>query len=379
MTDLPAFLDRLGHDLVEKRTQLVRRRRRRRAMASGVAVVLAVTGLMVTTVVDSEPDEHQVVTRPEPILPPSQWTWEQVTGLPSLSTQGEGVAQWFGEKIFVWSTEEAVIFDPATGRTTDVARPPSSVPLTGRSVWTGREVIVVGGSGTLGSSANGLAYDPARDRWRALPASPVSWHSPTVVVWTGDEAIFWGEQFRSADVTRAGAAYDPRANTWRRIAEAPIGLNLGNGVWTGGRVVIVGSDLDGNNWARMPLQMLTYDPRRDRWERGPEPPLSPQATHLVWNGQLVLWDYLLGAAVFDPVPGAWRALPEVPLRSQECYPGGTVVGSTPVMVYCGQYAAFDTATGKWVVLRTGFDSGTLVGPGQVLTFGPDGAERLVTR
>jgi len=48
----------------------------------------------------------------------------------------------------------------------------------------------------------GAAYDPAADRWEALPAGPLSPRARTVAVWTGRELIVWGGE----------ADYNHRAN-----------------------------------------------------------------------------------------------------------------------------------------------------------------------
>jgi hypothetical protein len=379
VTAQPSFFDPLGRDLVEGRRRLVRRRRTRRIAGAAAVVALAGVGMLVATL-DRGPDEREFVAEPAPTLPPSEWSWRPVVGFPSLGGSDPGVTLWFGDRLFLWSGDKATVYDPATGRATDVAPPPVQVPPTGGAAWTGREIIVVGGSGYAASSSGGVAYDPQRDGWRVLPQSPVSWRSPTVIVWTGREVIFWGEEFRSAETTRQGAAYNPETNAWRRLADAPVGLNLGNGVWTGTELIVIGSDLDGNNVAQTPTQMLRYDPDADEWTVGPPPPVSAQSSHAVWNGELVVWDYLLAAVRYDREANEWRPLPPAPLDDVECYVDGTTVGRFAVLAYCGQYAALDLRTETWTVIRDPGESGAAgVAPDHILHFGPSGNELLVTR
>ena len=69
-------------------------------------------------------------------------------------------------------------------------------------VWTGREVLVWGGSVPnpttdpyAGYPRDGAAYDPATRTWRRMPAAPPS--PPSLLtaysaVWTGDLALFVG-------------------------------------------------------------------------------------------------------------------------------------------------------------------------------------------
>jgi N-acetylneuraminic acid mutarotase len=43
-------------------------------------------------------------------------------------------------------------------------------------------------------TASGAAFDPASSSWSAMPTAPWAIVSPISVVWTGREAIFWGER-----------------------------------------------------------------------------------------------------------------------------------------------------------------------------------------
>ena len=66
--------------------------------------------------------------------------------------------------------------------------------------WTGGRVMLWGGGTTGGSgdappatvAPGGAAYDPAADRWEALPAAPLALRARSVAVWTGRELIVWG-------------------------------------------------------------------------------------------------------------------------------------------------------------------------------------------
>jgi N-acetylneuraminic acid mutarotase len=85
--------------------------------------------------------------------------------------------------------------------------------------WTGSRIMVWGG-GTTDNPGDqppatvmpgGAAYDPAADRWEALPAAPLSSRARAVAVWTGRELVVWGGE---ADYSHRaqfddGAAYTP--------------------------------------------------------------------------------------------------------------------------------------------------------------------------
>ncbi len=109
--------------------------------------------------------------------------------------------------------------------------PPAAVapsPLSARHgsavVWTGAEVVVVGGDTespcppgtdclrTPRPATEVVAYDPVAHRWRALPDLPVAavgpvggWNGTEVVVVAGGETL----------------ALDPDADAWRRLGRAP--------------------------------------------------------------------------------------------------------------------------------------------------------------
>jgi hypothetical protein len=59
------------------------------------------------------------------------------------------------------------------------------------ATWDGHEVLVVGGRGTVGRSgldADGVAYNPATNRWQRLPAMDASRLGHTAV-WTGQRLL----------------------------------------------------------------------------------------------------------------------------------------------------------------------------------------------
>ncbi len=87
-------------------------------------------------------------------------------------------------------------------------------PERGSAVWTGRELILLAEFAysapiPSGRPPDGLAYNPATGRWRALPDPPPD-QSPgsgrVGTVWTGEEVVL-------LSATGAPIAYDPDAGT----------------------------------------------------------------------------------------------------------------------------------------------------------------------
>lgn len=186
-------------------------------------------------------------------------------------------------------------------------------------------VVVVGGVVLLTGQDQPRTAQPApssSEGWTEVARSPLSPRWQPVGVWTGEEVLFVGGGIDApcppaADCVepdpmgRDGAAYDPRTDTWRRIADAPVPI----GYWfrpaaVGDRVVLLGSDGRTETW-------LSYDVRGDVWSELPPPPES-----VVDQGSLTVLDgevYVLGASrrvlVLDPVKREWRRIigdPHIP-------------------------------------------------------------------
>ncbi|HKY49018.1 MAG TPA: hypothetical protein VJQ79_13660, partial [Acidimicrobiia bacterium] len=130
-------------------------------------------------------------------------------------------------------------------------------------VWTGSEMIVWGGEADEIAStlfSDGAAYDPAKDTWRLLSHSPLSGRRYHSAVWTGDEMLIVGGVGEGD-----GAAYHPDTDSWRPIAVPPVPLappagtdtvGLVSFLWTGDQLII---------WHVAPNQPVAYNPTDDAW------------------------------------------------------------------------------------------------------------------
>jgi hypothetical protein len=100
---------------------------------------------------------------------------------------------------------------------------------TGHSVvWTGSEVVVWGGWGDETGRqryGDGAAYNLASQHWRKIAAAPLTPRQKHVAVWTGSEMLIVG-----GDDHTDGAAYDPARDTWRRLPPAPFPIGAGDTV-----------------------------------------------------------------------------------------------------------------------------------------------------
>lgn len=280
--------------------------------------------------------------------------------------------------VFEVNRESSVVgerYDPATGEAARVA----ASGLEGRGgaamVWTGEELLVVGGGNRLGIEHIGAAYDLAHDTWRPLPdppgqvdawanaiTGPAVWTgtemliyrealafdpasgewrsivSPPgperlfeVTIWTGTELVVWGgcdaSILQCDDLGRGiftdGIAYDPPADEWRELAPSPLvpGIHP-KGVWTGSEVLIYAGTASSEHGPTA----AAYNPSTDTWRPLPDPPMAPRRyATAAWTGQLfVLWGgSRLGTEIefgdgvaYDPKTNKWLILPPPPEGSE---------------------------------------------------------------
>jgi hypothetical protein len=120
---------------------------------------------------------------------------------------------------------------------------------TGATVlWDGTEVLYLGGTpaGAHAPSADGMAFNPSTGRWRRLPAMEFnrSWFA---AVWTGHQVLVWGGVTGASGfetIPPHGIAYDPAANRWSALPQAPLrGRAWSMAVWTGRQMIVWGGTI----------------------------------------------------------------------------------------------------------------------------------------
>jgi hypothetical protein len=378
----PDFRDVVGANL---RGGVTARRPRRhkawtRAAVALVALVsLAAAGLLVWARVGG--DQRVGVTTQGRAGRPG---WRELPAGPLEARSGE-VSVWTGRQLIVWGG--ASLGSPSSGfadgarydtQTRRWHRIPAS-PLSGRfyssAVWTGREMIVWGGSapGAGGALfADGAAYNPKSNRWRVLPAAPLDPRVRAVAVWSGSEVIVWGGSTGSDLPPQnasllSGAAYAPKTRSWRPIAVAPFDRadQPTYGAWTGSEMIIwaIGSPTRTRGSA-------AYQPRTDTWRTLPPSPVTQLGggEPPVWTGtQLIVPGAQLKRAVpgdtwgaaYDARSDTWHPIAAAP-PAMSCNPNSAWTGHV-VLVYCGaatraaspvpaRVAAYDPKADEWQTL-----------------------------
>jgi hypothetical protein len=155
---------------------------------------------------------------------PATRTWRTIAALPK-PTFGAAIV-WTGVEMLAIGGRsyqrpaqvyrDAYAYSPVTNRWRRL--PDMDLPrFHHMAVWTGKRLLVWGGStspfdertGTFATPAHGVSYDPATQRWEALPSSPLRGRTEAVAVWTGDEMLIWGGFARDGRTLADGAAYRP--------------------------------------------------------------------------------------------------------------------------------------------------------------------------
>ncbi len=144
---------------------------------------------------------------------------------------------------------DAAAYNPAT-RTWRRLPPMPEARSGATAIWDGTEVLYLGGTlaGARAPSADGVAFNPATGRWRRLPPMEFS-RTSFAAVWTGRQVLVWGGVTGSTGSTAVpphGVAYDPAANRWSALPQAPLRGRAGPvAAWTGSQMIVWGGAITG--------------------------------------------------------------------------------------------------------------------------------------
>jgi hypothetical protein len=303
-------------------------------LAACVVIVVAVGALvLVDTTGESRGGVSVITDGPQPVKPPSDPRW--VEGTPSpWGNRRANTLVWTGREAIVWGgipdtptgpeppTADGMAYDPAT----DTWRRLPPAPLAGRynhvAVWTGKEMIVLGGAGGPGVATDGAAYDPASNAWRSIPNAPLARVGRSIidqpVVWTGSEMLVWTTPGLGPD---AGAAYNPVTNAWRSVPGIPGGTSSVG--WTGQRVVAFGRPTPlfaGPQAVVTSVDGDAFDPKDGTWRALPPSGVAPPGGAVGWTDDELLVVTIpprregRPAARYRPAHGSWHDMAPIPVE-----------------------------------------------------------------
>lgn len=260
-------------------------------------------------------EQEGEVSRSEP---PGIGTWRAVEPGP-LATRAEAKAVWTGTEILVVGGvavehyapfADGAAYDPETASWRRIApRPdPGRIMV---AAWTESELFALGAKAgiEMENLTSAHLYDPGADRWRTTTPPPRGFNGPENAWWTGREVLIW-------EIGR-GMLYDPTADTWRDIPAVGIAevMVLGRAQW------LAGPDLLAVQGAQTPPDggplrdaLLLYDPATDQWRLAAAVPSPiPQFTlsYAAWVGTDLIFHPEPAAPVYayNPAGDAWRELP----------------------------------------------------------------------
>lgn len=298
----------------------------------------------------SEPTTTSIVCLVTPTHPPVDTNpgWTQLAAAPIEGRIWHSTT-WTGDELIVWggvlpSTgsvhNDGAVFDRSDNAWHTMSDPPIAGRVGHVAVWTGDELIVWGGheGGTGGRPSSrlqdGAAYDPDADTWRQIATPTLSGGPGYASVWTGSEMIVIGGNdghlsFAENGLYEAGA-YNPSTDTWRNL-EMPINLVVADALWTGEEVVVYG--IQGYLG---PLLGAAYNPRSDQWRELPAAPIDPAVPDIeMFGDRILVWTYdpeTDGIAALDLETLQWSELPAFPGQPSDGIPSAASMGASQTMV-----------------------------------------------
>ena len=246
----------------------------------------------------------------------NSWSFMAVVGAPVGRTRF-GIV-WTGSEMLVWggvsgidppSLRTGARFSPTTNTWLPISPGSGGLPsarYNAGTVWTGAEVIVVGGSdGTTLGLNSAYKYDPSLDTWLTLPSGPYG-DTSRKTVWTG-VVVFAGGS--------TTARFDPQANVWRAVSGmGGPSRRYDTAVWSGTHVIVWGGFDPSSNALNTGGR---YDPRSDTWS-ATSTVGAPAARYMhvaVWTGsRMLIWGgnqssgALNSGGLYDPVTDSWAAM-----------------------------------------------------------------------
>lgn len=369
--------DRVVASVLERRSRRRARRRGAQGVLAGVAVVVALA--VTAAVVQRTPEPTELTSAgadpstsvdpsptAEPVLPSSldqadvDAAWRDLPPGP-LGERIEFASAWTGRELVVWGglgwtpegaevvLDDGAAYDPASGTWRSLPTAPGPGRAGAVAVWTGEEVLVLGGREGTTVLDDGLAYDPELDRWRTLPAGPLDGRLPQAATWAGDRVVVTLVRPEAGDPDGAVASFAPTSGAWTLIS-SPGDFNRSALVTTAdiGVVLLTGLVDDMNTSVRP--DVAVHRLAGDRWEAAAGAPgVLPQAFGAAAvGGGLVVVDHDRRSAIADSAL-AWRQVEQSPTDGSGCDPQVVAVEDVAIFWQCGGTAAID-ASGRWVPL-----------------------------
>ena len=210
-------------------------------------------------------------------------------------------------------------------------------------MWTGREVIVVGGlaGGTKNGLVDGARYEPGADKWHSLPPFAATAHTldSVATVWTGDRLVVADLWATTQPIDNNGSSatsgidvttYDPASNEWSAVPASPQTPTGIQGLfWTGTHVLAPAAQ----RWCgRASCPSSPYPPGAqldldtNAWTPISAGPIDDGIGTNAWTGAALLRTTMTmkigdptsinpgDSAVWDPAANTWTKVQPIPVE-----------------------------------------------------------------
>ena len=285
---------------------------------------------------------------------PSTSVWRMLPTAP-LAARSNAASVWTGHELFIWGgyrsqTGDAqpygdgALFDPATQQWRMIAQSPLSARHDATALWTGAEVIVIGGvPAALGSDTYvdlaAAAYNPATNSWRTLPAipSPAKHDAAGVSAVAVAGGVYAWVDWQHMETDANGSTGNAGVDGWRYQADtgtwAAVDVgdrrNLDNPLWTG-KELLFPAQQTWYGFVPGPMQSnlagWRLDPATGAWRTTPHGPVDDLRGRSLWTGGALLTydtgtsvtrpdgtgDHPGEGAVWNPVTNAWTRIADAP-------------------------------------------------------------------
>lgn len=300
-------------------------------------------------------------------------SWQPLPQAPIAGRVYEGVV-WTGTELIVWggirngkALADGAAYDPAAGSWRAIAPLPSGVQgYAAGAVWTGETAVFWAGNSPDGP-ALGAVYDPRADTWRRLPDGPLGPREGYASVWTGKELLVIGGARGDGQAAPVAAAVDPRTGAWRLLPALDHLTFYGgpNGaVWDGHEALVIGNlslcPEQGSACAEHRPLFVAYDPATDavrelelpRYSSDFGADTAASLTPVAWTGTDVVFSAAVPGSVrivsYNPATGVWRKGAPAPCFIPLQYTQRAWLGDRYVTA-CGAdgLQVYSPATGTW--------------------------------
>ena len=256
--------------------------------------------------------------------------WQSVTNTGAPSQRHLHSAVWTGKEMIVWGgspvsggNPSGVLnsggrYNPSTNAWSPTAT--SGAPAARynqTALWANGEMIIWGGQAPVSGARlnSGGRYDPTKSQWKSTSttSSPSGRYAHTAV-WTGSEMIVWGGRLTSG-YAKDGARYNPTSDTWIPIStvNSPVQRAGHSSVWTGKEMLVWG----GYDGSKLVNTGGRYNPKTNTWNsisikgapasRGNHASIWSGSEMIVWGGSTATGFHGDGAR-YNPTTDTWTAL-----------------------------------------------------------------------